>query len=486
VKKSFLIFAFISISLLVSAQTFEDFINYLNSVQTGSRQEVVDSFLVANQYYPLTEDTLAHFIFIGPGEDLEVAGDFNGWNPPNGSMTSIIGTNFWYRTYTFENDARLDYKFVYNGGTWILDPKNPNTCPGGFGDNSELRMSAYIPPPEINYYADIPHGTLEDTIFYSTNLSNTRTIKVYLPPGYSQSTENYPMILVHDGLEYISFAKMNNILDYMIFKEKIVPTIALFIPPVERTPEYEAAKQDAFTDFIVEEVMPWINTKYRTINEPAANAVIGSSLGGNISLWLGMNHPDVFGHVGAFSPFIENDILTTFSTSPMLDLQIYMIHGKYDHLDPIQQSVDAFLPILEEKEYDYEYGEYPEGHSYGFWRAYVDDALEFFFPGPQAAIFEYASIKTEGTLMQNYPNPFNQQTQIDYELKKPSRVILEVYNFAGQLVKLLKNEQQGQGKHAVTWNGTDNSGNKLPIGIYFSCLFIDNNMVGSRKMVLIP
>lgn len=485
-KKSFLIFALISISLLVNAQTFEDFINYLNSVQTGSRQEVVDSFLVANQYYPLTEDTLANFIYIGPGEDLEVAGDFNGWNPENGPMTSIIGTNFWYRTYIFDIDARLDYKFVYNGSTWILDPKNPYTAPGGFGSNSELRMPAYIPPPEINYYADIPHGTLEDTIFYSTNLSNSRTIKVYLPPGYSQSTENYPMVLVHDGLEYISFAKMDNILDYMIFKEKVVPTIAVFIPPVERTPEYEAAKQDIFTDFIIEEVMPWITTKYRTINEPNSNAVIGSSLGGNISLWLGMTHPDVFGQVGAFSPYIENDILTTFSTSLVLDLHIYMIHGKYDHLDPIHQSVNAFLPILEDKEYDYEYAEYPEGHSYGFWRAHVDDALEFFFPGPQAAISEYASAQTEGTLLQNFPNPFNHQTQIDYELKKPASVKIEVYNFAGQLVKVLKNEQQSQGKHTVIWDGTDNSGNKLPKGIYFTCMFIDNNMVGSRKMVLTP
>ncbi len=483
-KKSLLLTILISLNLIVSAQTFEDFINYLNNIPTGNRQEVVDSFLVTNQTYPLTEDTLAHFIYSGTGNNLAVPGDFSGWDPTEAPMINITGTNFWYGTFIFENDARLDYKFVKNGSTWLLDPRNPYTAPGGYGDNSELRMPQYIPPPEIGYYPNIPHGSVEDTSFYSTNLSNTRTIKVYLPPGYDQSTDSYPLVLVHDGLEYISFAKMDNAMDYLISEEKIIPTIAVFVPPVDRTPEYVDAKQDAFTSFIIDEVMPWINSKYRIINEPNANAVIGSSYGGNISLWIGMNHPDVFGHVGAFSPYIEDEILMTFNNSPMLDLRIYMNHGSYDHLGAIHQSVNAFLPILEDKEYDYEYGEYPEGHSYGFWRAHVDDALEFFFPGPQASIFEYASIQSEGSLFQNYPNPFTYQTQIDYKINKPANVKLAVYNIAGQLVNVLANEKKGNGKQSLSWNGTDNLGNKLPMGIYFSILFVNNNMVGKRKMVL--
>ncbi len=62
------------------------------------------------------------------------------------------------------------------------------------------------------------------------------------------------MVLVHDGLEYISFAKMDNTIDYLISEEKIEPTIAVFVPPVDRTPEYVDAKQDAFTNFIIDEV----------------------------------------------------------------------------------------------------------------------------------------------------------------------------------------------------------------------------------------
>jgi len=349
-----------------------------------------------------------------------------------------------------------------------------------------LRMPDYIPPPEINYYSSIPHGTLEDTSFYSTNLNNSRTIKVYLPPGYAESTEEYRLVLVHDGLEYISFAKMDNTLDYLIAEEKIKPTIAVFVPPVDRTPEYAEEKQDAFTSFIIDEVMPWINTKYRTINEASSNAVIGSSLGGNISLWIGMNHPEIFGHAGSFSPYIENDILTTFENSPMFDLQIYMNHGTYDHLDPIQQSVDAFLPILEDKEYDYEYGEYPEGHSYGFWRAHVDDALEFFFPGPNAAIFNNPYQPVGGTLSQNYPNPFNHQTTVKYQLDKPAKIKIEIINLSGQVVKLLTDKHQSTGEHVIIWNGTDNAGNKLPEGMYFNCLYIENRIVASRRIILIP
>ena len=285
-------------------------------------------------------------------------------------MTNISGTNFWYRTYTFDDDARLDYKFVYNGSTWIFDPRNPYTAPGGFGNNSELRMPDYNPPQEINYIADIAHGSLKDTSFFSTNLGNSRTIKVYLPPTYDPSGEEYPVLLVHDGLEYFSFAKMNNILDYLISENKIRPLIAVFVSPVDRSPEYIDEKQEAFTNFIIEEVMPWIDQKYRTKKEAGSRAVIGSSAGGNISLWIGMNHSDVFGNIGAFSPYIEQDIRDVFSGNVIPDLKIYMNVGKYDHLNLIHESGNAFHPLLEEKKYEYIFEEYPEGDSYGFWRAH--------------------------------------------------------------------------------------------------------------------
>jgi enterochelin esterase-like enzyme len=385
-NRCFTVFLNVIAALLLKAQTFEGFLGELTATPLNDRQAKVDVFLAGVPSFPLTEDTLAHFIYSGIGGNLSVPGDFSAWNPSNAPMIRIPGTNFWYRTEVFEQNARLDYKFACDTDVWILDPRNPRTVPGGFGDNSELRMPAYIPPPEIVYDASIPHGTFEDTLFYSAHLNNSRTVRVYLPPGYHQAAEKYPVVLVHDGLEYISFAKMNHVIDRLLSEGLIQPIIAVFVPPVDRSPEYIDDRQQAFTGFIIRELMPWIDAAYRTIPDPAHRAVMGSSAGGNISLWLGMRHPEVFGNAGAFSSYVENDILTCFSDSPRFDLRIYMNHGTHDHLTAIRQSVIGFVPVLRSKKYDCLFEEYPEGHSYGFWRAHLDDALLFFFPASASPI----------------------------------------------------------------------------------------------------
>jgi enterochelin esterase family protein len=178
-------------------QTFADFLVQLNSAAPNERQALVDSFLNTVSAFPILEqDTLAHFIYQGSANTVTVPGDANGWNPSGSAMTDVYGTDFWYRSEVYEQDARLDYKYVLNGSTWILDPKNPNQVMGGYGPNSELRMPAYVMPPEIEYYPNISHGTYEDTLFYSVNLGNSRTVRVYLPSGYHSNANDYPMILL--------------------------------------------------------------------------------------------------------------------------------------------------------------------------------------------------------------------------------------------------------------------------------------------------
>ncbi len=70
-------------------------------------------------------------------------------------------------------------------------------------------------------------------------------------------------------------------------------------------------------------------------------------------------------------------------------------------------------------------------------------------------------------LSQNYPNPFNPTTTIRYYLPKREKVTLEIFNLLGEQVKVLANEEQPAGEHALTWNGTDERGKVLPSGIYF-------------------
>jgi enterochelin esterase-like enzyme len=313
-KTRYLIICCLSIILnQLSAQTFESFIDEMNQLPATQRQAVVDSFLNVNPHSPFKEtDTLAHFYYTGNVQSVSVPGDATGWDPGVDIMTKIEGTNFWYFTSIFESEARLDYKYVTNGSNWILDPRNPNTVTGGFGPNSELAMPDYVQPPEIEYYSSISHGSIFDTLLFSTVLENSRHVKVYTPPAYEQEQKEYPLVLFHDGLDYLSLGDAKNVLDYLIGNDLIDPVIGVFVPAVNRNEEY--------TEFIVAEVMGWVDSKYRTLTDPQFRAMAGVSDGGNISLWIGMNHPESFGKIAAYSSNIISQVSSTFENGPALNL----------------------------------------------------------------------------------------------------------------------------------------------------------------------
>ena len=348
---------------LSGAQGFQHFLDRINSLPSGERQVVADSFINTCKAFPYVEnDSVVHFIYTGTEGSVEMAGDATQWNP-NQNLNIIQGTNFWYLTKVYEADARLDYKYVTGGSNWILDPRNPKTCMGGFGPNSELRMGGNIPPPGVQYYPDIPHGTLKDTIFHSNILNNTRQIRVYLPPAYPAATE-YPVILFHDGLEYISLAGANNTLDYLIAHKMINPVIAVFIPPVDRQPEYAGTKIDLFTSFITTELMPYIDRNYRTCKDPMKRATRGASDGGNIALYLGVKNPQCFGRIAAQSSDVINSISSALENGPKLKLDFYLDSGTYD-IAILIPMVHELANLLRSKGYTFSFHEIHEGHSWG-------------------------------------------------------------------------------------------------------------------------
>ncbi len=473
------------ITSLAHGQTFNDFLRRVNIAPAAERPAIVDSLMNAIPSFPFIEGkTLVHFIYRGNASGVTVPGDANGWDGAAFPMAKIGGTDFWYVTKVFESDARLDYKFVLNGSNWILDPRNPNTVRGGFGPNSELRMPDYVMPPEIAFYSDIPHGTLRDTVFFSQNLGNSRTVRVYLPPGYDQSNLSYPLALFHDGLDYINLANANNVLDYLISQNEIKPLIAVFVPPVSRNAEYAGSLQGAFTKFIVNELMVWLDRRYRTSKNPADRAVIGASNGGNIALYLGLSHPEIFGNVAAQSSNVESNISSGFQNSAKLPLQIYMDLGTYD-IPLLIQRVHDFVPILQSKGYPLQFQEYHEGHSWGNWRAHLDNALKMFFPAQVTKIRREGSLPREFKLFPNYPNPFNPGTTIRFSLSREGTVSVDIYNTLGQKIRVLLNRRVSPGEYSVVWDGTDERHSQQPSGIYILRLSLDGSAAQSRKMILL-
>jgi flagellar hook assembly protein FlgD len=88
-------------------------------------------------------------------------------------------------------------------------------------------------------------------------------------------------------------------------------------------------------------------------------------------------------------------------------------------------------------------------------------------------------------LEQNYPNPFNPHTKIQFTLPKAATVSLGIYDLNGRIVKhLISGEQHGNGTHSVAWDGTNDNGEKVSSGIYFSRLQA-GEYVASTKMSLV-
>jgi len=88
------------------------------------------------------------------------------------------------------------------------------------------------------------------------------------------------------------------------------------------------------------------------------------------------------------------------------------------------------------------------------------------------------------SLKQNYPNPFNPVTIIKFNLTEPSNTKLTVYNILGQEVKQLLNKMLAPGSYDMTWDGTDETGQGMPSGVYMYRLTTDQ-FSQSRKMLLL-
>jgi Tol biopolymer transport system component len=87
------------------------------------------------------------------------------------------------------------------------------------------------------------------------------------------------------------------------------------------------------------------------------------------------------------------------------------------------------------------------------------------------------------TMGDAYPNPFSSATLIDFFLPHPSDITATIYNIVGQTIKVLSADHQSQGKHSLTWDGTDRHGSRVVPGIYF-CQLRTAFGTSSRKMIL--
>jgi enterochelin esterase family protein len=296
-------------------------------------------------------------------------------------MVNIPNTDLWFFQTSYEADARLEYKFFVNEQTWMADPLNPDLVEFGY-QNSQLSMPDYAPPGEIEENPDIPHGTVFDTTITSSFLNNTRDLKIYTPPGYETHPDKYyPVIILHDGLAQYTIGHLTHVLDNLIAEYRMQQIIAVFVPPVNRDPEYAFDQTAEFEMFIVDELMPLLEAHYRILEDPASRAMSGSSFGGLISTQICYNNPEEFGLCAPMSPAYWpnlNEVMRSVLNGPQKSIKFYIDWGKYEPAIMIDGHI--LKEHLEMTGYEFTWNQWNEGHNPSNWRAHMDNILEYFFP----------------------------------------------------------------------------------------------------------
>ncbi|HWW75667.1 MAG TPA: alpha/beta hydrolase-fold protein, partial [Pyrinomonadaceae bacterium] len=153
---------------------------------------------------------------------------------------------------------------------------------------------------------------------------------------------------------------------------KLDPFIIVFIDPLDRTKEYWA--NDQFADWMARTLVPLVDSRYHTRAERDGRALIGASLGGTISVWTALRHPDAFARVGGNSTAFQIDEERVLAALSGLDaaerrahpLRFYLDAGRYE--PPIFDTTRRANLILRARGYPVVYREEPVGHNYTAWR----------------------------------------------------------------------------------------------------------------------
>src|SRR6185436_13118305 len=158
--------------------------------------------------------------------------------------------------------------------------------------------------------------------FHSKHLAYDRTVVVYLPPGYQTSAVRYPVLYLHDGQNVFDQATafgeewhVDETAQQLIIAGRIEPIIVVGVYNTgeHRVDEYtptplpdkgHGGHADEYGRMLVDELKPFIDETYRTLPDAANTAMGGSSLGGLLTLHLGLRYPTTFGKLAVLSPSV--------------------------------------------------------------------------------------------------------------------------------------------------------------------------------------
>ena len=363
-------------------------------------EEAIDAFLEAHEF-PIVEGRSATFVFRGPADSVELVHWIYGLESSQ-EFEQVPGTDLWYFVLDLPERSRVEYKFgVTRGGQTHLvrDELNESFARDPYGANSVVHGQGYVEPEWASEHEGVRRGTIHEHRLQSRAFGEVRPVQVYLPARFRPS-RRYPLLIVHDGGDYLRFAALQEILDNLIERLEVAPLICALIQSPNRLHEYAADERHA--SFVVDELLPTLEEEYPLAEHPRARGLMGASFGAVASLSTAWRNPGVFGRLllqsgsFAFTDIGDHDRGPVFD--PVVDFvnrfredpgkpsdSVFLSYGLYESLVYYNRSL---VPLLQSTGMDVKFSEAPDGHNWENWRDRLREGLSYLFPGPLWLVYE--------------------------------------------------------------------------------------------------
>ncbi|MGH8911776.1 MAG: alpha/beta hydrolase [Acidimicrobiia bacterium] len=329
-------------------------------------------------------DGTSLFVWRGRAENVHL----RTWMPSFPSpppFRRLAGSDVWVLQLPLPRTAMIEYRLGIDRGdrqVGTLDPLNPEVTTNPFGTNSLATGPDYARPEWSLHRPEVETGTLGEIRVKSSVWGERRHHHLYLSPGHAAS-EPSPLLVVHDGTDFVHHSALNVVLDNLVADGAIPPLVALLHQPRLRLTEY--ADDGRHVDHIADEVIPHIQRRTALDDR---RVLIGSSLGAVAALSVAWNRPETFSGLGLLSGSFANQVSeerpeAVFGPVANLVGQIdvdrrlagtrtYVSCGRYEGLIDLNRAI---VPRLRSVDMAVHYDETWEGHQWASWRDRLGPAL---------------------------------------------------------------------------------------------------------------
>lgn len=362
--------------------------------------EAIDRFLEAHEF-PLVEGTSVTFVYRGEADGIRLQHFIFGLETSQ-PFARIEGTDLWFLVIDLPEKSHLQYKLNVQHGEdykWILDPLNPQRARDPFGANSVCRTTGTSRPEWTFPDSEARPGDLVQVSLDSAAFGERRNVVVYLPARFRRR-RRYPLLLVHDGTDYMRYSNLKTVLDNLIHCLEIAPMIVALTDANERLVEYPDHKPHS--RYLTEELVPLLESRFPIDPVPASRALMGASFGGVAALSCAWRYPGFYGRLllqsgsyaftdigthnrgPAFDPVVE--FVNEFRRNPGRPSEkVFLSCGMYESLIYENRSM---VPLLQSTGMNVRYVEARDSHNWENWRDRLREGLSWLFPGPLWMVYE--------------------------------------------------------------------------------------------------